>query len=116
MNSSISAISDRLTSGASAATSAMLWNGHLVHDIVDHHLGRDAVAGGVRAEPDAVAEDVPREILHVFRIDLAAFALEQRPHFHEAPPADRRAWRRAEVHALLDELGRRAMRPLGFGV
>src|SRR5690242_21961018 len=36
-------------------------------DVLDHRFGRQAVARRVRAEPDAVAEHVRREILDVLR-------------------------------------------------
>ena len=69
-----------------------------------------AVAGRVRAEPDAVAEDVaapdpgcPPDSTSV------ALAHEQRPDLGQAAPADDRARRRAEIDAALDQLRRRAM-------
>src|SRR6185436_1299874 len=77
---------------------------------------RDTVAGGVRAEPHAMTEHVPGEVLDVLRIYLGAPAVEQRPHLDDASPADRRARRRAEIDGLLDQLGRRSMVPLGFRV
>jgi hypothetical protein len=42
--------------------------------------------------------------------------VEQRPDFDEAPPADRRARRGAEVDAFLDHFGRRPVQPFCFGV
>src|SRR5687768_15185704 len=79
-------------------------------------FGGNAVAGGVRTEPDAMAEDVLRQLLHVLRIDFRALVHEERPHFHEPPPADRRARRRPEVHVVLDHLRRRPMVPICFVV
>ena len=57
----------------------------------DHQLGGQSVAGGVRAQPDAVAEDVRRQILDVLGIDLVAAADEQRPHLGQPAPDDDRA-------------------------
>src|SRR4029434_6034956 len=37
----------------------MSWHGHVGDDVVDHHLDGHAVAGGMRPEPHAMAEDVP---------------------------------------------------------
>ena len=91
-------------------------NRHPLHDVVDHRFGRQAVAGRVRPEPDAVAEDVRRQILNVFRIDLVAAAHEQRPGLGETAPADDGARRRAEVDAAFDELGRRVRAPVDLGV
>ena len=72
--------------------------------------------GGVRPEPDAVAEDVRREILDVFGIDLGAMPLEERPHLGEPAPADDRARRRAQIDAALDQLRRRMREPVGIRV
>src|SRR5262249_19563863 len=101
MRSSISVSSERFTNGstscsrvltAPSALSSLLspvscvilgvpgapsGNGHLVDDVGDHGVGRESMAGRVRAEPDAMAEDVGREILDVFRVDLGAPAHEQ---------------------------------------
>ena len=74
------------------------------------------MAGGVRAEPDAVAEDVGREVLDVFRVDLGPVAHEQRPDLGEPAPADDRARRGAEIDAVLDQLGRRVDEPVGVRV
>ena len=60
------------------------------------------------------AEHVLRQILDVLRIHLRAPPPQQRPHLDEPPPADGRARRRAEVHALLDQFGRRVVMPLGL--
>ena len=77
---------------------------------------RQAVRGGMRPEPDAVAEHERREILDVFRIHLGAPALQQRPHLGQPAPADDRARRRAQVDAALDQLRRRMLAPVGVGV
>ena len=87
-----------------------------VDDVLDHALGRQAVAGRVRPEPDAMAEDVRRELLDVLRVHLGPAPHEQRPHLREAAPADDGARRRAEIDAALDELGRRVDQPVGVGV
>src|SRR5215813_496032 len=46
------------------------WNRHSVDHVGDHAVGGEAVAGGVRAEPDAVIEDVGGEILDVLGVDV----------------------------------------------
>src|SRR5439155_12582390 len=94
IRSSISASSDRLTKGSTSCSLVLMtmriadcglraaasWNSHAVDDVFDHAVGRQPMARGVRPEPDAVAEDVLRQILDVFRVDLRAPADEQRPH------------------------------------
>src|SRR5581483_9422355 len=92
------------------------WNGHSVHDVVDDHLNRYAMRRRVRSEPDAMAEHVSCELLHVFWKDFVAPMAQQAPHFGEPRPADRGARRRAKVDASLDELRRRMVDPIGFGV
>src|SRR5256885_7608592 len=85
-------------------------DGHLVDDVVDHHLNRHAMAGGMRTEPYAMAQDIASEILDVFGIDLVATAIQQRPYFDQPAPADRRAGRGPEVDALFDHFrGRTVM-------
>src|SRR5688572_20683947 len=73
----------------------------------------DAVAGRVRPEPDAMTEDVLRQVLHVFWIHFRTLVHEQRPHFHETPPANRRARGRAKIDMLFDHVGWRSMLPIG---
>ena len=63
-------------------------NGDLLEDVFHHGVGREAVAGGVGAEPDAVPQDVLRQVLNVFRIHLVAASDEQGPDLCEAAPAD----------------------------
>src|SRR6266540_6358646 len=84
--------------------------------VVDDDVRGEAVAGRVRAEPDAVAQDVRREILNVLRVHLRSLPDQQRPDFREPSPADDRARGRTEVDAVLDQLRRRVSVPVGFGV
>src|SRR4030095_9517778 len=55
------------------------WDRRLVDDVLDDRVGRQPVAGGMRAEPEPMAQHLSREILHVFRIDLGAARGAQRP-------------------------------------
>ena len=48
------------------------WHRHPIDEVVDDILDGDAVTGGVRSEPDAMAEHVARQRLHVLGIDLGA--------------------------------------------
>src|SRR6476620_371463 len=96
MSSSTSVISDRLISGSTScsrvlnvvpledertapsdyATGAAGRTGvegssrdrRSVDDVLDHRIGGQAVTGGVRSQPQAMAEHVLREVLNVFRI------------------------------------------------
>src|SRR4026207_532863 len=45
------------------------WNRRSFDDVLDHRVRGQPVAGGVRTQPEAVAEHVLREILDVFRVD-----------------------------------------------
>src|SRR5262249_39823213 len=56
------------------------WDRHLINYIRNDAVGGQPVARGVRPEPDAVPENVGRQILDVFRVDLGATPHEQRPH------------------------------------
>ena len=47
-------------------------NRHPLDEVVDDRFGRQAVAGRMRPEPDAMAEHVGRQILDVLRIDFVA--------------------------------------------
>src|SRR6478735_6448400 len=73
-----------------------------VDDVLDHRIGGQAVTGGVRSQPQAMAEHVLREVLNVFRIDLVALPDDQRPHLGETAPHDDRARRRAKIDAGFD--------------
>ena len=66
---------------------ASSWNRHPVDDVLDHHLDGEAVAGGVRAEPDAMAEHVRRQILDVLGIHLVAVAVRAAPTPWRAGPS-----------------------------
>src|SRR5678810_567991 len=122
MNSSISAISCRLTSDASpceARSSPCLgaWTAaprspitrdlrsrhrHRIDDVVDDHVYGDAVTCGVRTEPDAMRQHVAREFLNVLGIHLGAAVQQQRPDLDQASPANRRARRRSEINDLFN--------------
>src|SRR5262245_46645988 len=111
MRSSISVSSDRLTNASTSVSRVLTrlpgsWYSHPVDDVVDHFVGGEAVAGGVRAEPDPVAEDVRRQILDVLRVNLGALPDEQRPDLGQAAPADDGARRRSEVDTMLDQVRR----------
>src|SRR5688500_15566798 len=97
ISSSISVISERLMSGSTSCSRVRiaLWDWRSFDDVFDHRLGGEAVARGVRPQPEPVAEHVRREILDIFRIHLVAPAHQQRPYLGEAPPDDDRARRRA---------------------
>src|SRR3954449_9213733 len=102
ISSSISASSDRLTNGSTSCSRVLIaspraatkarrhedgfvrrlfvpsclrggsWNGDPIDDVGDDAVGGQAVAGRVRPEPDAMVEDVRREILDVVGVDLGA--------------------------------------------
>src|SRR5262245_65299214 len=74
------------------------------------------MSGGMRTEPDAVAEHERREVLDFFRKLLGPAALQERPHLGEPAPTDDRAWRRAKVDAALDQIRRRMLTPFGVGI
>src|SRR5262245_1519771 len=105
MNSSISAISSKLTS-ASSSPCLGAWTAaprspimrdlrsrhrHRIDDVVDDHVYGDAVARRVRTEPDAVRQHVTRQLLDVLGINVGAAVHEQCPHLDQPAPADRRA-------------------------
>src|SRR5215468_10662415 len=123
MRSSISVSSDRLTNASTSVSRVLTrlgvlgsWYSDPVDDVIDHFVGGEAVAGGVRAEPDPVAEDVRRQILDILRVDLGALPDEQRPDLGQATPADDGARRRSEVDTVLDQVRRRSYVPVGFRV
>src|SRR6185295_15263364 len=46
--------------------------GHPIDDVFDDRVNRQPVARGMRAEPDAVRQDVLRQVLDVLRIHFRA--------------------------------------------
>src|SRR5215212_8147550 len=74
--------------GVERRTFARSWHRHALDDVVDDHFNGDAVTGGMRPQPHAMSENVPRQVLDVLRIDFRATAQQQRPHLDEAPPGD----------------------------
>src|SRR6266567_2684497 len=95
IRSSISVSSDRFTNGSTSCSRVLIgWqkgavplfqmlaaktgygpflrsrNRHPFDDVRDHRLGGEPMARRVRPEPDAMAEDVLRQILDVLRVDF----------------------------------------------
>ena len=62
--------------------------GDPLDDVLHHRVRGEAVAGGVRAQPDAVVEHVDREILDVLGVDLVPAADQQGPDLGEPAPGD----------------------------
>src|SRR2546430_5989722 len=110
IRSSISVSSERFTKGSTSCSRVLIsfqiadcgalsvetreltrrrsWYRDPVDDVGDDAVGGEPVARRVRAEPDAVAEHVLREVLDVLRVDLRPPPDQQRPHFGETAPAD----------------------------
>src|SRR5262245_9657044 len=72
------------------------------------------MAGRVRAEPDAMSQHVPGEILDVVWIDFVPPSPKKGPDLDEASPADGGARRGAEVHVFFDQIRWRMMMPSGL--
>ena len=107
MSSSISVMSDRLTSGSTSrsvrpATSCDRgsWNRHPLDDVLDHRVGGQAVAGGVRARARCGGRArTARDPGCLPGYTSSRRAHEQRPDLGEPAPADDRARRGAEIDA-----------------